>query len=218
MIYPTRVKRTHLTFSFLLPLIALSAWLLIIAVPATISYLRLLQMAHGVTVVHVQSGPFSATVSKNEFLWFSVQGIGIQRSDLISAMNMPGFLAEVLISLAISWPASWHLIGWDIKTWRALVMPFFCLPAWFFVGRGFDALLGWRRLHWLTLLFGTLLCVLFLVLFLGLRFGISSEERSEMVFPLWGMSLWAVLFASLPAAWIRQRRTPDAASTAKLKS
>ena len=97
-------------------------------------------------------------------------------------------------------------------------MPFFCLPAWFFVGCGIDALLGWRRLHWAALATGTLLCVLFLVLFLGLRFGISTEERGEVVFPLWGMSLWALLFASIPAAWIRQWRTRDVASAAKLKS
>jgi hypothetical protein len=212
------VKRSHLTFSFLLPLVSLSVWLVLVAVPATIGYLRLLAMAHGASAVHLQAGQFSTSVPRDGFLWFSIRGIGIQRSDSISALNMPGLFGELLISLPTSWPASWHPAGWDIKSWRTLVMPFFCLPAWFFVGRGIDALLGWRRLHWGTLLAGTLLCVLFLVLFLGLRFGLSSDERCEVVFPLWGMFLWAFLFAVVPAAWIRQWRTRDTSSPAKLKS
>jgi hypothetical protein len=212
------VKRSHLTFSFLLPLLSLSVWLAIVAVPATIGYLRLLEMAHGASVVHLQAGQFSMSVPRDRFLWFSIRGIGIKRSDSISALNMPGLIGELLISLPTFWPAGWHPAGWDIKSWRTLVMPFFCLPAWFFVGRGIDALLGWRRLRWGTLLAGTLLCVLFLVLFLGLRFGLSNEERGEVVFPLWGMSLWAFLFAVVPAAWIREGRTPHTTSAAKLKS
>jgi len=97
-----------------------------------------------------------------------------------------------------------------LDTWRAIAFPFFCLPAWWLVGLGVDVLLKQRRLHWFTFLTGTLLFILFGVLFFGLRFVLTDSERGEITYPLWGIGLWAVLFAILPIAWFRQWRSRSA--------
>jgi hypothetical protein len=79
------------------------------------------------------------------------------------------------------------------RAWNALSFPFYCLPFWWFVGRGFDVLLSRERLSWPSLPLGTLLCVFFLFLMLGLRLGISAEERKGLSYPFWGFGLWVAL-------------------------
>jgi hypothetical protein len=201
---------SRVSFSVLLPLIDLVIWVVLLAAPATLVFLNLERVAQGSGTAHIQAGMFSASIPRNEFLSFAMQSAALKSSHTVAAANMPGFFGELLLSLPTSWPASWRPAGMMLDTWRAITFPFFCLPAWWLVGLGVDALLKWRRLHWATFLIGTLLFILFGVLFCGLRFALTDSERGEVTYPLWGIGLWSLLFAILPIAWFRQWRSRSA--------
>ena len=202
-----KVPRT--SFSVLLPLAELAIWVVLIAVPATLSYANLSQTAHGAPTAHVGMGSFTMEIPRQHFLRFAFGSAAIGRAHTITAINIPGTIPEALLSLPISGPRSSYPAGWTLDAWRALVFPFFCLPAWWFVGLGIDSLLGWRRLHWGTLLLGSIFFLLFATLFLGFLFELSASERTEggSEWLLWGIGLWALLFATLPGAWWRQWRS-----------
>jgi hypothetical protein len=202
------MKVTRASFSVLLPLIELATWIVLIAVPATLVFLNLNQTAHGSLTAHIDSGNISADIPRQQFLSFAFSSAPNNRAHAITAINIPGIIPEILFSLLTSWPQSWLPPGWILDTWRALIFPFYCLPAWWFVGLGVDSLLGWRRLHWGTLLLGSIFFLLFVTLSLGFRFGLSASERAEgdSGWLLWGIGLWALFFATFPCAWLRQTR------------
>jgi hypothetical protein len=129
-------------------------------------------------------------------------------SHLVTALNAPGVVVELLASLPTSWPDSWHPARLMLESWRAISMPFFCMPFWWFFGRGVDAALGRRRLHWTSLLAGTLLCGFFLFLLVGLGIAAREWERGEIVdWALCGMALWTIVFGVFPFTWIYRRQT-----------
>jgi hypothetical protein len=111
---------------------------------------------------------------------------------------------EMLISLPTTWPQSWHPVNVPLFAFRSFVLPFFSLPAWWFVGSGVDNLLGWRQPRWWTLLIGTLLFAGFLVILIGLRFGTSAEDRLDDSWIVLGFGFWTLAFASFPAVWARR--------------
>ena len=203
------MKVPRASFSVLLPLFELAIWVVLIVVPATLVFLNLSQTAHGSPTAHIDSGNISADIPRQQFLSFAFSSATNNRAHAITAINIPGIIPEILFSLLTSWPQSWHPDGWILDTWRALVFPLSCLPAWWFAGLGVDSLLGWRRLHWGTLLSGSIFFLLFVTLFLGFRFGLSASERAEgdSGWLLWGVGLWALLFATFPCAWLRQSRS-----------
>ena len=181
-------------------------WVLLIAVPITLVYVRLHQEADGGGTIHLQWGRFSRVVSRKQFLTFATEMATSSKAHLIEAVNLPAFAVGILVSrVSSSWPMSWTPQGLLPEQWNALSFPFYCLPFWWFVGRGFDALLSRERLRWPSLLLGTLLCGFFLFLMLGLRFGISAEERKGLTYPFWGFGLWVALFSVFPVTWARQK-------------
>ena len=200
------MRTLSIRFSFLLPLIELAIWLVIVIVPATLTYLNL--RAHtrpgDQVVMRTKRGNFTVPYEAAKRLAF--EGPALKASHKITALNMPGFFGEILVSLPTSWPSSWHPEEMILDVWRAIIFPFFALPAWWLVGRGIDSLFYKRKPHNVSTVIGTLLFIGFIVLFCGLRFGLSPTERGESSWLLWGLGLWTILFASLPVAWFRSPR------------
>lgn len=194
----------RLRFATLLPLFALVLWVVLVPTPTAFAYFRLLQLSHGAAAVRLAVGNFTVILPRHRFLIFSVEGVGLREWPVIESVYIPGMLGEILTSLPISWPESWIPAGLTFHAWRALSWPFFSLPAWWFAGRGLDALLGWRRLRWGTLLTGTLLSAAFLLLLVGMCFCLSASDRAGTAFIDCGFGLWTLLFAAFPAAWLRR--------------
>jgi hypothetical protein len=132
------------------------------------------------------------------------------------AINLPGMIFNILISLPTSWPSTWHPAALLPETWEAIVYSFFALPFWWLVGCGLDGVVNNGRLHWSLLLIGTLLCGLCLALALLLHFGMSAAERVGSDSFIRGFAGWTIAFAVLPIAWItqsiRRRRQLDTGS------
>jgi hypothetical protein len=199
------VKLRQVTFAVLLPLTSLVLWVVLIAVPTTLIYLKLRHNAHNASAIRMEVGRFTRTVPRGHFLIFAAEIASTSKAHLIEAVNLPGFAIDVMISrFSDSWPGSWTPSGLLPEQWNAISFPFYCLPFWWFAGTGFDAVFSRVRLKWTSLVLGTFLCSFFLFLVIGLRFGLSAEERKGLTYPFWGFGLWVALFAIFPIASIRQ--------------
>ncbi|NUQ29645.1 MAG: hypothetical protein HOQ35_14185 [Acidobacteriaceae bacterium] len=130
------------------------------------------------------------------------------------SLDFPGVIGEILISLPTTWPATYHPSHLMMDTWRDLTYPIFSLPFWWFAGTGWDTLFYRRRIRWPFLLLGTLLSVLFIVAYFGLKSAMDPSEQEGMGFHLWAVMLWGFLFLSMPIAWFRQWRRPAKAEPA----
>jgi hypothetical protein len=194
-------SQRRVSFSFLLPLLDMIVWVLLVALPASLVFLNLEQMAQGSNVANIHIGDFSVSIPRNQFVSHALWEATTQSSHAIVVANVPGFFGDSLVSLM-----RWRHTSMTLDSWRAVSFPLFCLPAWWLVGLGIDVLLKWRHLHWATFLTGTVLFVLFSVLFVGFRFALSPSDFGEDVYLLWGIGLWVGLFAVLPVAWVRQWR------------
>jgi len=204
------VRVTRISFSFLLLFFELSVWAVMVPIQAGLLWYWVHETAHDSETVSIHSGQFEGTLPRNQLLTWARISVTSQRSQTITAINLPGVLVEVLISLPTSWPGTWHPASLPMDSWRSCSLPFFCLSAWWLVGQGIDGLLGRRRLHLAMLLTGSILFLLFLVPF-GAFFWAPASDRADMAWLLPGFGFWTLAFGVLPFAWLRQRkhiRTP----------
>jgi hypothetical protein len=198
------MRETRIHFSLLLPLIDLALLVLLVFVPITLTALHLYEASKGSNQVNIHSDAFDMSIPRNLIVPAAIRIATVPKAHAMVAINIPGILFEILISLPTSWPASWHPAALLLDTWRALVFPFFCLPFWWLVGRGLDGLLGKQRLHWSLLLIGTLFFGLCFALALGFHVSIPMSERDDSGWIIRGLTGWTVAFAILPIAWIAQ--------------
>src|SRR4051794_11022445 len=99
----------------LLPVAVLSLVMAIVLIPATLLTFRL-------DSLHA--------VPPDRSFAFALNLVTSQESQAVTAMNLPGTLIAVLISLPLSWPLLWRPQSVSLDLWRTLTYPFFCLPAW----------------------------------------------------------------------------------------
>jgi hypothetical protein len=203
------VHTQRVRLAILLPLAALAVWYFLVPAQIGLIWIQLQLAARHSTDGTVRLRNFS--MPRDSILSFAVMSVGMRQGQTVTALNIPGLLGEVLISLPTTWPELWHPFDLPEKSWRSFCLPFFCLPAWWFVGRGLESLLGWRRPRWGTLLFGTIICTVFLIGLLALTFGQTTQERADDIQILWGFAFWTLAFGVFPAAWIHRgltRRKP----------
>jgi hypothetical protein len=202
------VSERHLKFSAALPLISLGCWVTLVLVPTTLLFLHMKSRADGAKGFTFRGATVEATIPPNDILPFAIQGATSHTARVIAAMNIPAFFVEILISLPTTWPQTLYPSGFLLESWRALVFPIYALPAWWCAGRNLDGLLGHKRPGIVEVTFNSFVAIAFVVLGLGLRFGLSSSERdSDIVWYSCGLVLWAVLAGIAPASWLWRRRT-----------
>jgi hypothetical protein len=189
----------------------MATWSTVLFVPTATTILQFYAAAHGSNAITIHAGKYRTTVPQRRWLAFALESASSQCSRAITGANIPGTAGEVLISLPTSWPESWHPDGLTLEAWRALTWPFFCLPAWWFVGKGLDGLLSGRWLHWTMFAVGSALCVFCAVLLLGLRFGLEASDRVDP-WVYCGLGFWSIAFGIPPFAWVQQRRRKRVAS------
>ena len=191
-------------FTLLLPGLALAVWVLIVAVPAVGTYMQLRQVTRGGKNATVSAGKFHSTIPPENFLAFAVNAAVVTRSHAITAMNLPGAMVEMPVGVAMTHPSVWYPRELDQWTGSLLAMPVLCLPAWWMVGLGVEALLGRRRLRWPLVLLGSVLCGMFVALLGGAVLGWTPQDRAAGGWVYVGLGLWIALFAVVPAAGVRQ--------------
>lgn len=207
----------------LLPALDLILWAILALVPATLYYLGFEADArdpHPLSLVAPQPDAADArTVHASPEQIASAQlAIAMEgRGYLLTALNLPAMVPEVLTSLPTTWPESWHPQGIDLFTWRALVFPLYALPAWWFAGVCLDAMLGRRRLHWASAFTALLLFVFCAAMTVAMSLRSQLRDAADLWLVL-GSVLWASLFSLAPLAWWLQRRRQRAVPAATASS
>ena len=198
------MKIVPVPFTMLLPGLALAVWVLVVAVPAVGTYVELRRVTGGGRNATVSVGKFHSTIPPERFLAFAVNAAVVTRSHAITAMNLPGAMVEMPVGVAMTHPGVWYPRDLDQWTGSLLAMPVLCLPAWWMVGLGVEALLGRRRLRWPLVLLGCVLCGMFVALLGGTVMGWTPQDRAAGEWVYVGLGLWIVLFAVIPVAGVRQ--------------
>lgn len=197
------MKKYPLSFSALLPLLDLACWVALLLVPTLLVYLRLKLGVHG------SAGNGSAVIVPPEyFLGFALQKAAWGAHGILTILNAPASIGEVVVALLVSHTTSWEPNSMAPSLWRSLTYPFYALPAWWYVGRGIDGMLGRLRLSAADMLVAASLSLFSLAISTGLRFGLSTEERlgqDQINWFITGFAVWTVLFAVPLVGWLLQR-------------
>ena len=196
------MREERLPLSHILPVVDLALLVLFVIVPITLTSAHLYEASKGSSQVEIHSGQFDMTLPRAQIVPLAIRMVTVSKAHIMKAINLPGMIFDILISLPTSWPYNWHPAALLLDTWDALVYPFFCLPFWWLVGRGLDGVIHKDRLHWSLLLIGTLLSGLCIVFSFGFRFGVPAADRDGWL--LVGFIGWTIAFAVLPIAWITQ--------------
>lgn len=190
----------------MLPLLELVLWVLLVPVPTTLMYLTLQQepAARHQTMLR-DADDHSVRIAADRALPMALYGATKGQATFLWSLNIPG----VLIGLAFdirTWPDEWHPSSLLVDTWRAISFPIFCLPFWWMVGRGLDALRDGRRLGWPLGLMGVIMSLAFAVAVAGCAVAFSERDRTDPL-KFWifgGLGIWLLLFGMVGFAWIRQ--------------
>jgi hypothetical protein len=204
------MRTRRLPFCVILPLFSVCIWILFVVLPVSFGYLHLIHLANGSPSVFLHNQNFSITVPANNFFRFTANMVGESKGWKLTAVNLPGFVLELLLSIR-TWPSTWQPAGFTLWAWRALSLPIFARPAWYYAGIGIDGLLGRIVLHMRDAIFGSMLSAACAILGAGLTVGLSAADREPSL--KWitaGFLLWAMLFGTVAVAAVRQGR-PKAA-------
>ncbi|HEX6495403.1 MAG TPA: hypothetical protein VF018_07970, partial [Acidobacteriaceae bacterium] len=128
------MRGDRIPFSHILPLVDLALLVVLVFVPITMTAVRLYQASNGSDPVHIHAGQFEMTFPRSQIVPWAIRLATGPKATLMKAINLPGFIFDILISLPTSWPSTWHPQSLLRDTWDALVFPFFCLPFWWLVG------------------------------------------------------------------------------------
>jgi hypothetical protein len=158
----------QLRFSLLLPLLELTVWAILVPLQAAISLQQVGRINPGSDTVRIQSGSFETLVPRHRLFAFTLERTAYLYSRPISAANLPGSVLQLSI------PSSrrpWHPSNMPYESWRCIVLPFFCFPAWWLIGFALKIVLNGKRFPQWLLISGFILCALFIIGFVGFRFG-----------------------------------------------
>jgi len=191
-------------FRWWLPVVALAVWTVVIALPAVQTYSRLRAIGAQGKNATVTVGTFHGTILAENFWSFAVNEAVVTHSHALTAMQLPGALVEMPLAIALTNPSLWYPKELDEWTWSLLETPLYCLPAWWLVGLGLEGLLGRRWVRWPSLLLGSVAWGTFAFMLCEYLLGWMLPGRAVEGWVVAGFGLWIVLFAVLPAAWVRR--------------
>jgi len=193
-------------FRWLLPVVGVSVWVWVIALPAVQTYRALRAIGTQGKNAAVSVGTFHATILAENFWPFAVNEAVVTHSHALTAIAMPGALVEMPLTIALTNPSLWYPKQMDEWTWSLLEAPLYCLPAWWLVGLGMEGLLGRRRVRWPLLLLGSVAWATFAFMLCEYLLGWLLPGHAVEGWVVAGFGLWIALFSVLPAVWILRGR------------
>ena len=199
----------QLALSLWLPLFAVLLSAAIVLVPATRLYLRWKAAIGTGDRLLLTAGTFQMILPRERMVRSAIEMTALREQDTIALLNAPGQLLAALASQLVVHHARGYPDSLGPCLWRALILPLFAIPAWFFAGRGIDGLLLRRRMRLFDLILSVVLVLISLGISIGMRFGLSESERvgDEMSAAwIYGFAFWSLMFSFPLSAWIRQRR------------
>jgi hypothetical protein len=206
------MRTRRLPFCVILPLFSVSVWVILVALPVTFGYLHFRQISPALPAVSTNRAvspdyeKLRLSIPPNQTLVFAALAVTEPVCRALLALNLPALPLEMLLSVGM-WPHIWHPVALPLLRWRGVVYPLLALPAWFYIGTGVDALLGRVRLHlWDVVLSSVVVCA-FSAGCLALTFGLPpGDQDPSLVSVGGGLGLWALLFAVVTVAWVKQEK------------
>lgn len=189
-------------FTWVLPVLSLMVWAMVVMVPAVQTYWMLRAIGAQGKNATVTVGAFHGTIVPENFGPFAVNEAVVTHSNALTAMELPGALVEMPLTVALTNPTLWYPKQLDEWTWSLLETPIYCLPAWWLVGLGMEGLMGRRRVRWPLLLLGSVAWGTFVFMLFEYLAGWTRPEHAVESWVVAGFGLWIVLFGVLPAAWV----------------
>jgi hypothetical protein len=190
----------------LLPIVEIAIWIVMVPAEAGLTFYRLHGESPGSERFIDVLGWNRLAIPRDRLLPSAITLAALDHSQEIIAADLPGLLADFLISLPTAQPGKWHPAAIPLDAWRCLVFPFYCLPAWWFVGLGLDGLFGGRRLHRCMPWIGLALAVLSFAAVFGYVTA-PPRDQADLRWLLPGFIFWALAFGALPLNWLRRRGT-----------
>ena len=197
------MRTNRVSFRCLLPIVSLATWLILVPSYVGLQYYRVRHLSQGSEQAIDIIDDIAIRVPKDRWLAALVTSLPLNRYHYVTALNLPGLIPDVLLSLPTTAPGKWHPSACTLEAWRSFTLPFYCLPFWWLAGLGLDALLRKRRLHRLALWFASVLFLLLVVILFG-YFTSPPLDQADLRWLLPGFGLWAVLFGVVSLNWLRR--------------
>jgi hypothetical protein len=187
------LKLSKVSYAFWLPAAELAIWSSLVGSPMLLTYVK-------VSVIERK------VVLSDPWLMYSLSSVCEQRRPIIVNLNLPG----VLIGTPILVPTVSFLqersVAYSFRALQTVTIPFFCLPAWWFVGWSLDSHLAGKRKHWARLVILSILSAGCIAGCIAIIVGILTSPADKQVLEvLPGAILWAIIFGAVPAMWLRLR-------------
>jgi hypothetical protein len=194
------LKPQKFSLATLLPVAELFVWFTLVVIPAVQTSIAFVRQSR-------YSSHENAPLPFSRSLGYSLGFAFEEQFPTIVNLNLPG----VLIGLPISVPVLQHLRAHPAmlttRSWAVVTLPFFCLPAWWFVGRGLDAVLVRARPQLAFRIIGSILCCACIAFAIGIVTS-GPNDRSDLLPFMPGAILWAAGFGVFPLSWLLpQERT-----------
>jgi hypothetical protein len=193
------VKPPRISCAFLLPIAELAIWSVLVLIPALLTYSAFYSIQNHRNAA-TRSGQFDLA-PRDLWLELSLMPVCERQFHAIANLNLPGALIGAPLSTFATSYFRTHTSGFSIHTWHSVTMPFFCLPAWWFVGLGVDGTLARKRLHWALRLVGLIFCLACLALVIGILTSPPADREDLLPF-MPGAIFWAISFGLFPLNWI----------------
>jgi len=195
------------SFAFLLPAASLVVSLSVLLATTLLGWWNLSHAPRNAGKIVIGNGELHIEMPADRAWQFAFRGAAEQVEGPISAINFPGAIIEAVVLGFRDQGAVWYPEQLGLEAWRAITLPFFALPAWWFVGRGVDGLTGERRTGKTAMVLSILFSALCLLLLTIGIFCTASEDWKDHsdVWLLLGLAEWSFFFAAPAGAWFRQR-------------
>jgi hypothetical protein len=130
-------------------------------------------------------------------LIYPLRTVSDEHFRLLEAWNFPGVLLGLPITIPVTSTLQ-HSPSPSIDTvWAAFTSPIFCMPVWWFVGRGLNAALTGTRPHLAMRIMGTTLFAIALAGAIAIVVAMDSIDFKPTI--LAGTVFWTAAFGIFPA-------------------
>lgn len=194
------VKPQRISCAVLLPIAELALWSVLVLIPTLLMYGRFYSLQKHENA-SARSGQFETILPRDRWLEFSLATVCERQFHTIANLNLPGALIGAPLSVPAASYFRTHPSWFSVQTWHTVTVPFFCLPAWWFVGVGMEGTLTRKRLHWALRLVGLVFCGACVALVIGILTS-PPADRSDLLPFMPGAIFWAVAFGLLPLNWL----------------
>jgi hypothetical protein len=130
----------------------------------------------------------------------------------VMALNLPGLVIQLPYAMVSSSQREWMPADVDFRVWRAITLPWLCLPFWWIAGRGIDALNAVKhqqfapRIRWPEVVVGSVWVAGGATVLVGFLVSPTADKDTEFTRVAASGGLWALLGAMSVIAGFRQRR------------